>query len=116
MAKASYIQKGDAIDYTNAAETTIEYHEVVVIGSIIGVAQEPIPKGSTGAVSIEGVYNLPTSESDIAVGTPVYWDASAGKAVKTNSGTLICAGVTVGAAAGSAVPVKLNVFSATKSA
>lgn len=48
MAKASYMQKGDVIDYTNAAETAVEYHDVLVIGSLVGIALEPITKGSTG--------------------------------------------------------------------
>ena len=112
MAKASYVQKGDTIDYTNASETAIEYHDVVVIGSLVGVALEPITKGSTGAVGIVGVYALPTDAGDIAAGDPVYWDASAGKATKTNSGSLALAGVAVAASAGGAVNVKLNVLAA----
>lgn len=112
MAKASYMQKGDVIDYTNAAATAVEYHEVLVIGSLVGVAEEPIPKDSTGSVAIVGVFSLPTDAVDITAGAPVYWDAASGKAVKENSGSLICAGVAVGASSGGAVPVKLNTLAA----
>lgn len=116
MAKASYVQKGDTIDYMNATETAVEYHDIVVIGSLVGVAQEPITKGNTGSVSIEGVYALPTDAGDIAAGDPVYWDAASGKAVKENSGSLVCAGVAVGASAGGTVNVKLNILTAAASA
>lgn len=112
MAKASYIQKGDILDYTNAAETAVEYHDILVIGSLVGIALEPITKGSTGSVSVTGVFGLPTDASDITAGMPVYWDAASGKAVKENSGSLICAGVAVGASSGGAVPVKLNTLAA----
>lgn len=112
MAKASYMQKGDVIDYTNAAAATVEYHDVLVIGSLVGVAEEPIPKDSTGSVAIVGVFSLPTDASDITAGAPVYWDAASGKAVKENSGSLVCAGVAVGASSGGAVPVKLNTLAA----
>lgn len=112
MAKASYMQKGDVIDYTNAAESAVEYHDVLVIGSLVGVAEEPIPKDSTGSVAIVGVFSLPTDASDITAGAPVYWDATSGKAVKENSGSLVCAGVAVGASSGGAVPVKLNTLAA----
>lgn len=112
MAKASYMQKGDVIDYTNAAATAVEYHDVLVIGSFVGVAEEPIPKDSTGSVAIVGVFSLPTDASDITAGAPVYWDAASGKAVKENSGSLVCAGVAVGASSGGAVPVKLNTLAA----
>lgn len=112
MAKASYMQKGDVIDYTNAAQSAVEYHDVLVIGSLVGVAEEPIPKDSTGSVAIVGVFSLPTDASDITAGAPVYWDAASGKALKENSGSLVCAGVAVGASSGGAVPVKLNTLAA----
>lgn len=114
MAKASYMQKGDVIDYTNAAETAVEYHDVLVIGSLVGVAEEPITKGSTGSVAIVGVFNLPTDAPDITAGAPVYWDASTGKAVKTDTGTLALAGIAVGASSGGVVPVKLNALAVAK--
>ena len=106
MAKASYMQKGDVIDYTNAAESAVEYHDVLVIGSLVGVAEEPIPKDSTGSVAIVGVFSLPTDAVDITAGAPVYWDAASGKAVKENSG----------ASAGGTVNVKLNILTAAASA
>lgn len=114
MAKASYMQKGDVIDYTNAAETAVEYHDVLVIGSLMGIALEPITKGSTGSVSVAGVFGLPTDASDITAGMPVYWDDASGKAVKENSGSLVCAGVAFGASAGGVVPVKINAMAAAQ--
>lgn len=111
MAKAAFYQKADVIEYTNTGEA-IGYHDVVVMGSLVGVAEEEIASNETGAVAIVGAFSLPTDAADITVGMPVYWDASSGKAVKENSGSLPCAGVAVGASASGSVPVKLNVLSA----
>lgn len=110
MAKAVYLMKGDSIDFTNTKSDTIGYHDVLVLGSIIGIAEEEIANSQMGSVAIAGTWQLPTDAVDITVGMPVYWDAETGKAVKENSGTLILAGVAVAPTASGLVPVKINVL------
>lgn len=116
MAKAVYYMKGDSIDFTNTNAEAIGYHDVLVLGSIIGVAEEEIENGQVGSVAIAGTFQLPTDAVDITVGMPVYWDATAEKAVKENSGTLILAGVAVAPTASGLVPVKLNVLATAPAA
>lgn len=74
-------QPGEVIDYTAGADITS--NDVVVIGSngdaLIGVAITDIANGSTGAVGITGVWELPkVSTAVIAQGESLVWDSSAG--------------------------------------
>lgn len=53
----NYKQPGDVIQYTAGAD--ISSGDVVVIGSILGVALVDIANGSTGSVAIRGVFTVP---------------------------------------------------------
>ena len=77
MAKATFIQKGDNIDYTAAAD--IGYMDVVALTDRIGVALEAIANGGTGTVTLTGVFEFPAatgSGKSLTVGEKVYWDAT----------------------------------------
>ena len=104
---ARYIQPGKAINITAAGN--IAANDVVVFGGIVGVAHDPITSGGTGAIQIEGVYEMP-KESGLAIsgGAAVNWDTTSGY-VTTSSGGVAC-GKTVAPAEASAtvVLVKLN--------
>ena len=69
----NFIQKGDVIDYTPSS--AVESGEVVVIGSLVGVAKTDIAASAEGAVAIEGVYEIPAATAAITLGAAVYWDA-----------------------------------------
>lgn len=104
------VQNGDLIDYTAGAD--IAAGDVVVIGSLVGVAPRPIANGETGAVAIEGVYSLPkpsagSGSETISAGAAVYYYATSGIA---NTTTGVAAGYAVAqAVTGSAtVNVKLD--------
>ncbi len=108
---ASYIQKGDIIDVVNTTDTAWAYHEIVPLATGIGIAQEETEPNETGGLAIVGVHGLPTDETDIPIGTTLYF--AAGKAVKTAADGAVIAGTSVGAPAGGVVPVKINaVFAA----
>ena len=78
MAK-NYVQAGEVVDFTNGTGSDIASGDVVPMGSLIGVAITDIPDGATGAVGVEGVWELPKVESAvIGAGETVNWDASAG--------------------------------------
>ena len=80
---ARLIQKGDIIDYTNAASGSGD--AVISVGSFIGVVQNDIGIGETGSVAITGVWEAPvTTGKTFDIGDPVYWDSANGKA--TDSG------------------------------
>ena len=60
---------------------------VVVVGSIIGVANGDAAFGTPVDVDVVGVFTLPkVSALAIAIGDVVYWDATNGIVTKTASG------------------------------
>lgn len=107
---ADTVQKGMYLDYT--AGSDIAAGDVVVIGSLVGVAPRPIANGDTGAVAVEGVYAMPkpsagSGSETISAGALVYYYATSGIA---NTVTGVAAGYAVAeAVTGSAtVNVKLD--------
>lgn len=74
---AEYLQRGEALDYTNATEDTIQAGEIVTIGTHIGVAGCPIPPGKTGSLHVCGVFKIAkTGTAAIAMGQAVYFDGT----------------------------------------
>lgn len=98
---ASYVQKGDVIDYTPGS--AVAAGDVVVIGSIVGVAAQPIAANALGSVQIEGVHRIAKDNSDIAAGAAVKYYAASG--VVTTAATGVACGHAVAAAGTSATTV-----------
>lgn len=72
--KASYWQRGEALDYVNAAETKIEAGTVLTIGKRIGIAGTDINPGELGSVHVSGVYEFDKADkTEIKMGTEVYF-------------------------------------------
>lgn len=107
----SYVQKGDVINHT--ASGAIAAGDVVVIGSLVGVAPRPIASGAVGSVAIEGVFNVPKlatgTEGAVTAGQRVYWYATSG-VVAVSHATGVAMGYAVAAAAAqtTSVDVKLD--------
>lgn len=102
---ANYNSKGDAIQYTPTSAVTAG--DVIVLGSLVGVATEDIAANALGSLVVEGVFEFPkavTSADAIAVGAKVYWDDS-GEVVTTTAGSLKVAGYTIEAAAASTATI-----------
>lgn len=79
MAK-NFIQQGEVIDFTNGGGSTIASGAVVKIGQILGIALADILVGDTGAVQIDGVFEVPkVTTAVISQGDSLLWDVSAGK-------------------------------------
>ena len=78
------VNDGNVIEYTNGTGSKINSGAVVVIGKFCGVAVADIENGATGAVAIEGVFDLPkkTTTDTMAVGD----------AIKNDSGLVKVAG------------------------
>lgn len=105
---ATYYQRGEALDYTNASGSIIEAGDVIVFGTKIGVAGCDMANGETGSIHVEGVYELPkTDTSAITAGAAVYWD---GSGITTTSSSNTAAGYAAAAAAADAatILVKIN--------
>jgi len=84
MAKAFEKKIGRTMTWTNGTEADVEVNDVVVVGDRIGIATTDIPKGGTGELAMEGVYEFPAENNEtISCGDAVYWDASTGKITKT---------------------------------
>ena len=77
MRKAAFWQRGEALDYVNRTEETIEAGSVIAFGDRVGVAGADIPPGETGSLHVEGVFEVPKGEGAIEAGTDVYFDAAA---------------------------------------
>lgn len=80
MATATYYQRGESIDYTNSGASTISAGTIVLIGKRVGVAAADIAAGATGALHVEGIFEVPKEYADsdkaFTVGQAVYWDNS----------------------------------------
>lgn len=70
----NFIEKGEVLNYTASGNDIIS-GQLVIIGSIAGVAKTDIAIGSMGAVHITGVYSLPKAADTITQGTKVYWSS-----------------------------------------
>jgi predicted RecA/RadA family phage recombinase len=104
---ASYVQKGDTIDYTPSAAVAVG--EVVVMGTTgIGIADRPIAANEKGGLVVEGVFDLPKATGAVTRFAKVYWDATAGNATTTSTSNTLAGYAVEAAASGDAtVRVKL---------
>lgn len=93
----NFIELGDVITITAGA--TITSGQLVIAGSLFGVAQKSVASGEQVAVKIGGVFEFAkVSAQAWTVGALIYWDATAGNMTTTStSNTLV--GVAAAAAA-----------------
>ncbi|QNU67257.1 DUF2190 family protein [Ruminiclostridium herbifermentans] len=109
MAKGTFIQKGERIDYTNSTSGAIGYKDIIPLVTRIGIAQEDIAIGATGTVAVTGVIELPADNTAaFAVGEQLYWDSTNNKLTKTANSN-IPAGWCTEPKATSSVTAKLKI-------
>ena len=95
----TYVRNGNTVNIT--AYEAIAAGQLVAIGAdFYGVAERAIPAGEVGAVTVKGVFTA-TAKGEIALGAPVYADATG--AVTATAATGQKVGVAVTAAADGAV-------------
>jgi len=81
----NFVQNGSTIEWTNGS-TAVSSGDVVIVGDLVGIAAVDIANGATGAVYIEGVYEVACNAADtITQGMTLTWDASASEFVDTNT-------------------------------
>lgn len=73
--KASYIQEGNNLNYTNPTETAIEAGSVILFGGMVGIAACLIQPGETGTVATAGVWEMPKAAEKILMGDKLYYDS-----------------------------------------
>ena len=87
MAIASYVQVGNSIDYT--PDAAVSAGDVVVQGTLVGVAKLDIAAGALGALVVSGVFDFPKATGSsvaITAGAKVYWDETYEVATETSEG------------------------------
>ena len=102
---ATYIQKGDVIDYTNGTAAKINAGDIVAIGNRIGIAGTDIAVGAVGTLVLEGVFEIPKATGAITVGAELYLDGD-GKATATKGQLTTVIGIAVTAAVSADETVK----------
>ena len=106
--KARYVQRGESIDFTPAAD--VAAGDIVKVGNLVGVAKLDIRTGERGALALCGVYEIATNGSAIEAGAVVFVDPAAGKVCAEGASGAVKFGhaVAAAAAADSLVHVRLE--------
>lgn len=77
MAKATYWQRGESLDYVNTGDTVIEANSIIDLGTRIGVAGTDINPKEKGSLHVTGVYEIEKTGADaIEMGAAVYYDGT----------------------------------------
>lgn len=71
------IRSGQTMTWTNGTAADVKSGDVVVVGSLVGVAVADIAVGETGELGLTGVKSLPKAGVALAQGAVVYWDGAA---------------------------------------
>ena len=106
--KATYVQKGENINYKNPTEDKIALGTLIIIGAICAVAADDIEPGEIGTVATTGSWNSPKHNTAIEIGEKVYYDSENDVATKTAKDNVIGYAVESADAESSTVKVKLN--------
>lgn len=73
MPNAIYRHVGDRMDYTPVA--AVASGDVVVVGSVVGVATSPIAADALGSIAIVGVFDFLFATGEVAAqGVDMFWD------------------------------------------
>jgi predicted RecA/RadA family phage recombinase len=71
--QATFVQRSQKIDYTPTS--AVSAGQVVVQGSLIGVAIHAIVANALGSLDTEGIFDVVKANEQQALGAAVYWDA-----------------------------------------
>lgn len=109
MTNATFIQRGEALDYTNSTNKTIPAGSIIPIGKIVGVASTDIEPSALGAVHVTGVFAMPKKATvEISMGEPVYLEDGVITNEAGAENANIPAGYAVSSAASSATEVAVK--------
>ena len=106
--KATYVQKGENINYKNPTEDKITLGTLIIIAAICAVAAVDIEPGEIGTVATTGSWNIPKDNTAIEIGEKVYYDSENDVATKTAKDNVIGYAIESADAESSTVKVKLN--------
>lgn len=72
MGVATFYQDGLSIDYTPASD--VSEGDIVVQGSLVGVAKKDIDADDKGSLAVAGVFKIQKEEVAFSAGDDVYFD------------------------------------------
>ncbi|NUM33405.1 MAG: DUF2190 family protein [Candidatus Brocadiae bacterium] len=104
---STYIQDGKTIDFEASANQ--DAGDVAEVGDIVGVVQEDVDSGDTGALEIEHVQDLPKAAVTVTAGQKAFWD-SANEEFTNVRGANKFAGFFVEGAASGAATAKIKLM------
>lgn len=97
--EAVRVAEGQSVDYTPSSNVAVG--QVVVQGSMVGVAITTIPANTKGSLATSGLFSLKKKVGDtFAAGSPAYWNDTDDEATTTLDSNTFCG--FVAEAAGSA--------------
>ena len=107
----TFLKDGDAIDYTPSVAVTAG--DVVVQGTLVGIAKKSIVASVLGALAVVGVFSFDKGTGSAAealtAGAKVYWDSEAEIVTATaESNTYVGKVVIAAAEAATTVKVRLE--------
>lgn len=102
----TYRQGGATLDYTPGSAVTAG--DVVLLGTKVCIAPLDIAASTKGSIATEGVWNVPTTTTAIALGDRLYWDADGNPYGGTAGSGAFSNDPDVGYFAGWAVEAKLG--------
>ncbi len=108
MTNATYVQRGETLDYVNETAKLISAGSVVIVGDRIGVAGCPIAPGETGVLHVTGVFEIAkTGTAAIEIGKAVFFDGAGitGTASESGEAATVPAGYAAASAAANAATV-----------
>lgn len=106
MAKASYWQRGESLDFKNTTDAVIEANTIIDLGTRIGITGTHINPGEVGSLHVCGVYEMPKAAgTEVALGAAVYFDGT--EIGTTTSGTPAGYAAAAAEAAATVILVKL---------
>jgi predicted RecA/RadA family phage recombinase len=77
--EARFIHDGKAIDFLSS--TAIPAGTVIIRDALVGITKLDVEANRLGALHVVGVYDVAKADVAIPLGSKVYWDATAKKAV-----------------------------------
>ena len=84
MTQARFVHDGSSVDYTPGSALTAG--DVVVQGTLVGIAKVDVAAGALGALAVLGVFDVAKAAVAFTPGAAVYWDAD-GNPVGGTAGT-----------------------------
>lgn len=84
MSAATYLQRGESLDYLNSTNKAIAAGTIISLVSRIGVAGTTIEPGELGSVHVTGVFKVTKNDTtEIPMGALVHFDGTGVTATST---------------------------------